>query len=178
MFGAETQLRTNALLLALLSLPICSCRISPSIRAGCPELQAAPASFDIAIKWEDDDGDLRAKARIVSLAVECLPVMHPSVETSKFQQREYSDYEIRVTATVNYQTFDTPEPLVGHRKPMEANIIFEAVSSGGVVLGSDSTRFQAVRNGSLGKASGKISGLSGSEIRRVVAVQARWEYRR
>ena len=58
----------------------------------------------------------------------------------------------------------------------EANIIFEAVTMSGVVLGQYKSTVRLIEYSSRATTSAKIVGLSFEEISKVKTVYAKWEY--
>jgi hypothetical protein len=158
-------------LLAVLFLAVIlsSCDMGQQPENACPAVQGTPDSAGAGIVgWGGESA--KVTAQIASVAVECIPMLEPAIDTSKAKRGAYNVYQIAVTATVNYQI------KVDRLPDTEADIIFEAVSPSGVVLGSARSRFRMVENGSAGTASARITSLTDSEIRRVVAVRAKWDY--
>jgi hypothetical protein len=158
---------------AVLCLAISSCQVDRPEDA-CPVLQGTPDPTEAGIVWGGEPA--KATAQIVSVAVECIPIFEPAVETEKVKRGAYNEYQVAVTATVSYEVKDKEfvDRMPGN---LEANITFEVVSRSGVVLGSAAGRFRMVGNATTGTVSARISTLADSEIRRAVAVRARWEYR-
>jgi hypothetical protein len=156
----------------VLAVILLSCDIAQQPDNACPVVRGTPDSAEAGIVWGGEPA--KVTAQIASVAVECIPIFQPAIDTPKARRGAYNEYQIAVTATVNYQIKD--KAYVDRPPDTEANIIFEAVSQSGVVLGSARSRFRIIENVSAGTASARIASLTDSEIRKVVAVRAKWEY--
>jgi len=153
--------------------------IVATIAAGCDQLKpradACPSGLAGAPSPESGGiieavgGQERLTGSITSVLVECLPSRHEPGQADRGWRRASTDYEVAVTATVEYKISDQDFAS------SDANVIFEALSATGVVLGSTKAFFRFTKNGSSGQISAKIVGLSEEEVRRVTSVHARWE---
>ena len=142
----------------------------------CPTvLPAAPSLSDSTIQWWNGPAKhVYASARITSVSAECIPDGHHTTASDKAARDTFQDYELAITATVTYDISDEASFSIA---PANDSLIFEAMSRSGVVLGSATTPFSLVGGDSTGgTASAKITGLSSEEVRRLLAVRARWKF--
>jgi len=140
-------------------------QLKPRGDACPPGLAGAPSPASGGI-IEAVGGQERLAGSITAVLVECLP--SPG-EADRGWRRASTGYELAVTATVEYKISDQDFAS------SDANVIFEALSATGVVLGSTKAFFRFTKNGSSGQISAKIVGLSEEEVRRVTSVHAKWE---
>ncbi len=166
--------------LALLAVAVAGCEnlVEKLARNACPAGLTARAAGDRSgIQWGKDKA--KVEASITSVAVECLRVRNPAIETDKIKLNAYTGYSIAATARVKYEIHDSEFFETTTRfGNLEARAVFEATSASDVVLGSAYGTFRLVRGGSSGTVSATISGLGEDEIRRVTRVTVRWEYGR
>lgn len=164
-------------LLAALSAVACD-RVLFFKTNACPSsLRAEPDNESSGIVWGGTNDKVSAK--ITSVVVECLPVHHKPIATDKMKVDAFTDYEIAATASVVYKINDVEFFTNATRNAdMDDTVVFEALSSAGVVLKSGSSVFTVVRGNTTGTVSAKIASLSDEEIRRVAVVRVRWRYGR
>ena len=83
---------------------------------------------------------------------------------------------IASTASIDYQILDSA--FVNDAPPgaLHATLIFEALSSAGVVLDSSSGTFEVVRRDNHASVSAQITDLTSEEIKRVREISVRWAY--
>lgn len=141
----------------------------------CPTGITAQPSSHSGIVWGGDKAKIQAE--IISVAVECYPVRHRSIEREKARREAFTDYKIAATANVTYKIKDEQFlARVTKDGNIEATVIFEALSASGVELRWAMGTFRVVKRGSTGTVSATIAGLSEEEIVTVTSVQARWRY--
>jgi hypothetical protein len=142
----------------------------------CPSgLRGRPEPNNYTLQWGGDTA--KVQAAITSVAVECLPVFTPEIESGTAKIPATTRYQLAATANVAYAINDAKffDRETAYRN-LEALAVFEAVSPGGVVLGSGEGMFRVVRGGSVAGVSGTIDGLSDEQVKRVAEVRVRWRY--
>ncbi len=132
-----------------------------ALEAGCARI-AVPASQSTFVWW---DGRFRREGTVKFFAIECLPVIHPPVETTSGNgvhctAGAYTDYAI--VATVD---FEAPGDGAGGK-----SIAIEALSAKGVVLGRGPINFTL---GALSYHETTRISLSEAEVKRVVKLSIR-----
>ena len=153
---------------------LCSCgmeRGGVERGSACPEAIKAEDSSDNSIQ----SGHTKLSALIYSIAAICVPVKHGKMEAKGVKTEAYTDYELAVTVVVNYE-IKNPKEYGASGQRFRDRIRLEALSKEGVVLGNGFADFSLIPGGSSTRVSGKISGLSDEEARRVAKVTARWTY--
>lgn len=159
-----------------------SCRPQTRISENsCPtRIRGSVAADQSGIGWGGTPP--KADAEIRSVAVECLPIVHPAVQTGQTRTDSFTDYRLDSTAYIASLVLDKKFVQRAARSSfagaLTGTVVFDAVSGNGTVLGSTTGTFRLAPGLTNGTASGRISGLSASEIERVVSVRARWEYGR
>lgn len=157
------------------SLILTNCDLLPQQKYTPTNIVAKPSASESGTMWGGDKA--KVVANIESVAIECIPLESVKSDSSKSKNREAIEYEIAATASVNYSILDQKFfKSITTYSNLEAFIIFEAMTASGVVIGHSKGSLRIIENGNSGKASSKISGLSLEEIKRVVRVEARWEY--
>jgi len=125
--------------------------------------------------------DGKVSATIDSVSVECLPVNHPAIENQGKNRAAHSDYQLALTAIVGYKINDAKwlSERSGVLRPSD-DVLFEAISEKGVVLGSGRGKFTFIGGLETGSetVSGTITGISDTEIQRVRRVNAKWAFGR
>lgn len=141
-----------------------------------PIIKAMPSATDAGIKWGREKAKITAN--IDDVVIECIPVERPT-DLSKSKTNVDNEYEIAATANISYIIFDKSfYRQITIYSDIEAKVIFEALSTSGVVLGQAEGTVRIIENGSSAKASAKIYGLTLDEIKKVGKVEARWKYGR
>lgn len=174
----KTTTARMALLIGALASALVACQKgSPSQRDLCPTgLKGIPVSGEAAIGWGPHTLP-KARAWIVSVAVECFPAASPVNDGGAARHVPVTGYQIAATANVTYEIRDS-KWLEALPLGLTAAVIFEAVSANGVVLASKEGKLRVVPGGDGGTVSATISGLSGPEIQRVSLVRAKWRFGR
>lgn len=137
-------------------------------------IEGMPSISESSIKWGGEQAKITAN--ITRVVIECIPVERKE-GGGIFSGKANKEYEIAVTALINYNVIDNNFfKRVTMYSNLEANIIFEAVTNSGVVLGQSKSTVRLIENSSRATTSAKIVGLSFDEISRVKTVYAKWEY--
>jgi len=129
------------------------------------KIKAYPSKIEASVKW-GGKYSTTANAEIESVLFECIK-NYGTDEKSKSKQREY---DIALTSNVNYQIFND------YISPLYADIIFEAKSKSGVVLGMAKGTAKLINGSSKSTVSAKIIGLSSAEMEKVSYIIARWDF--
>lgn len=155
----------------------CGCDLFPQKIYKPTNIQAAPSATESGIQWGGDKPKMIAS--IDSIVIECIPIENMKNEPGKSKGKSTVLYQIAATANISYAILDKQffKKASIFRNP-EANVIFEAQSTSGVVLGQSVGTIRLIENGTSAKASATIYGLTPEEIKKVVKVEARWEYGR
>ena len=118
-----------------------------TVKKNVPGKLSQTASGIVFGKTANDNGFLTAD--ITFVRTECFPVDHPSIEAADIKRSKFKDYTISTMALVTYQIknetrFDSASSIFG---TVTANIIFEAMTSHGVVLGESKGVAEFIKNG-------------------------------
>ena len=109
-----------------------------------------------------------ANASISKVQFECVK-NYTVNETTKSKRREF---DIPLTAVISYNITSDGE----YMSPYHCDVIFEAVSNRGVVLGSSTGTAKLISNSTSTTVSAKILGLSPDEMKKVTKIIARWDF--
>lgn len=139
-----------------------------------PTLRSVVSPTDGGFHWGGDTARITGKVKLV--ASECLPVDVPARQTRDIKRSAMRTYTIASTASIDYQILDSA--FVNDAPPgaLHATLIFEALSSAGVVLDSSSGTFEVVRRDNHASVSAQITDLTSEEIKRVREISVRWAY--
>ncbi|WP_224983008.1 hypothetical protein [Geomonas agri] len=127
------------------------------------KIQAFPSKIESGIVF-GVSGET-ATAQIESVSIECIPTTNV-IDTKHSEQT----YDIAVTSMVNYK-FNREVYA-----PYYCDMIFEAKSKSGVVLGTATGTAKLLNSSTIATVSGKISGISRGAMEKVSYVVARWDY--
>jgi hypothetical protein len=158
-------------------LSLSACDYLPQQKYKPTNIKAMPSATESGMMWGGDKAKIIAS--IDSVVMECIPVERTNDDSSKFKGSGGSAYEIAATANISYSIIDKKFfKNASTFSNIEPKVIFEAITSNGVVIGQASGSIRIIENGSTAKASTKIYGLTLEEIKRIAKVEARWEYGR
>lgn len=143
----------------------------------CPaKLRAMPSPDGWGIEWDGGTSTPKVAGKIVRVAVECIPIRTPAENDGHANIPALTSYQLSSTATIEYRIVDR-RWLAENTKvsDLTANVVFEAQSASGVVLGTAEGLFQVVAGGESGTASADIS-IPEAVMPHVAQVSARWMY--
>lgn len=143
----------------------------------CPaNLNGAPSQVGATESWSMTGKPPIASVLISAVAVECIPDRTPAVTTDKEKVPARTSYRLATTSTVMVTVLDSVSFMSARREGgLSDNLIVEALSGTGVVLGSGTGHLK-LEVGGVTTVSVAIYGLSAEEVRRVQRVTARWSY--
>ena len=170
------RLFTLAFLLGSIVM-LCGCDLLPEQKYTANNVVARPSATESGMMWGGDQAKI--VANIDSVVIECIPIEKVKNESSTSKSRGNTEYEIAASASVTYSIIDQKFfKDITLFKSLEPAVIFEAMTASGVVIGHSRGTVRVIENGSVGKVSAKIMGLTREEIKRIKRVEARWEYGR